>query len=379
MFTSGGQPELCIVCRGGGKGGGGSYQAAQPLPPTVVTDPVNGMSFTDTRVYGDLNNPGTATSGASAEDQLNAEIAQRQANEKATSDAATAQAQATAAQNESTFQTNRQNAYDTAMQQAIRAFTLQGADPNQYMASDIVPALQRQFQSVQDLDPNPTAAFPTNLGDTIVNQVLGGKRTQATNALNSIFTPTYADTQLPDTMTQDYVNSIVNQQFDPLSQQLINAQKRGTLSDPGYQAALNALNQKKSAATSQVNTLGQGILSTDRNALNDYISGAKSDASNLALAGNFDPNVYAGTAAGKVASDVSGFGGALQNAVGDTQFANLSDLINAGGAVQGSQNPNAANPGGTPTSAGAGNLSPAYMTDDQLAQQKRGLGNTGAF
>jgi hypothetical protein len=376
MFTSGGQPELCIMLRGGGKGGGGAAAAPPALSPTVLTDPVSGKSFIDNPQY-DAN--GKVIPGTSAQDQLNAEITQRQADEQSKSDAATAQAQADAAAKEQGFQTSRQSAYDTAMQQAIRAFQLQGVDPNQYMASDITPALQRQFQSIQDLDPNPTAAFPTNLGDTIVNQVTAGKRTQAGNALNSLFAPTYADTQLPDTMTSDYVNNIVNQQFDPLSQQLINAQKRGTLNDPGYQAAVNALNTKKAAATSQVNTLGQGILSTDRNALNDYISGAKTSANSLSLADQFDPNTYATGAQGKVASDVSGFGGALQTAVGDTQFANLNDLINAGGAVQGSQNPNAANPNGVPTAAGGGNLSPSFVSQDELAKQTRGLGNTGAF
>jgi hypothetical protein len=76
----------------------------------------------------------------------------------------------------------------------------------------------------------------------------------------------------------------------------------------------------------------------------------------------------------------SSFGGALRDAVGDTKFADISDLINAGGAVQGSQNPNAINPTGKPTTAdGGGALSPAYVSDDELAKRGRGLGNTGAF
>lgn len=376
MFTSGGQPELCFVLRGGGKGGGGAAAAPPPLSPTVLTDPVSGKAFIDNPQY-DAN--GKLIPGTSAQDQLNAEITQRQADEQAKSDAATAQTTATANQAQQDFYNNRLAAGQTAKDQIFRAFQLQGVDPMQYDASDIEPALARSWNSIQNLDPNPTAAYPTNLGDTIVNQVTAGKRTQAGNALNSLFAPTYADTALPDTMTGDYVSNIVNQQFDPLSQQLVNAQKRGTLNDPGYAAAVAALNAKKAAATSQVQTLGQGILSTDRNALNDYISGAKTSANSLSLADQFDPNTYATGAQGKVASDVSGFGGALQTAVGDTQFANLSDLINAGGAVQGSQNPNAANPNGVPTAAGGGNLSPSFVAQDELAKQTRGLGNTGAF
>jgi hypothetical protein len=243
------------------------------------------------------------------------------------------------------------------------------------MQSDIVPTLQRQFQSVQDLDPNPTAAFPTNLGDTIVNNVLSGKRTQSLNALNNIFTPNYAQNVLPDATTGNYVNDVVNQQFDPLMAQLTNAQKRGTLTDPGYQAALDKFNTAKTGATNTVQNLGAGILSSDRSALNDYISGARSDVNSLTLGQAFDPKSYSDVASGKVTSDLSNFGGALQNAVGDTKFANISDLINAGGAVQGSQNPNATNPTG-PKVPSAGDDAPPPPDTTNL---QRGLGNVGAF
>jgi hypothetical protein len=252
-------------------------------------------------------------------------------------------------------------------------------DPGQYWESTIQPALQRQYNAIQDLDPNPAAAFPTNIGDTILNSAQSGRRTQALNELNKTFTPTYAQTALPSSALDPFVNSTVAAQFDPLGAQLINAQKRGTLNDTGYQAALDALNAKRNAATSTVRTLGQGILSANQSDLNSYITGARSDVNNLSLGASFDPNTYATGAQQKVTADLSGLGGALKNAVGDTQYANLSDLINAGGAVQGSQNPSASNPAGNPATAGAGDLSPAFQPADVLANQKRGLGNVGAF
>ena len=230
--------------------------------------------------------------------------------------------------------------------------------------------MQRQYQAIQDLDPNPTAAFSPDLGQSIINNILSGKRTQATNAYNQTFTPNYSTNLLPDTTTGAYAGNIVNEQFDPLMQGLTNAQKRGTLTGAGYQAALDALNQKKSAAMNTVNTLGQGILSTDRKSLDDYISGGRTDISNLNLTGNFDPSTYAGTAAQKAQGYLGDFGGALRNAVGQTKFADLSDLINAGGAVQGAQNPTANNP-----IAGAG--AAPIPADDPNKQ--RGLGSTGAF
>jgi hypothetical protein len=246
------------------------------------------------------------------------------------------------------------------------------------MDSDIKPALQRQYNSIKDLDPNPTAAFDPSLGDTIIGDVLSGKRTTSSNALNTIFKPTYAQDALPDSLTGQYKNTILDEQFNPLQAQLENAKKRGTLGGTGYDAAEDRLKQKRSAADTNLNTLGANILTNDRTGLNDYISGARDDVSKLSLADSFDPNTYSSAAKGKVDTYTSGFGGALRDAVGDTKFADISDLMNAGGAVQGSQNPNATNPTGTPTTAtGGGPLSPAFVSDDELSKRGRGLGNTG--
>jgi len=392
MFSEGGQPLHVHVARGGGKGGGGgggSPQAYQPPPPVVLTDPVSGKSFVDKPAgitggrTGWMPMPGggyafipadQGSQGPSAQEQLNAEIDQRKAEEKATSDAAKAEATTTAANKESTFLTNRTAAYKNAYDTIIRNFQQQGADPSQYITSDINPALERQLSTIQDLDPNPAAAFSPDLGQTIINNIVSGKRTQATNALNQTFTPNYTTNLLPDTTTAQYASGLVNEQFDPLMSGLTNAQKRGTLTGAGYNAALDALNQKKAAAMNTVNTLGSGILSTDRKSLDDYISGARSDVNNLNLTSTFDPSTYAGAAASKAQGYLGDFGGALRNAVGQTKFADLSDLINAGGAVQGATNPNAANPAG-----GVQGTSPAFTPEDTLAQQKRGLGNVGAF
>lgn len=368
MFTPSGQIDLLSfagVRGGGGKGGGGGSDPR--FQQTTLVDPVNGRTFTD-------NFFTQAMGGKSASQQLNEEITQRQAEEKAASDAAAAKAAADAQTAETNFQTNRQTAYDDALRAVQRRFQLEGVDPAAYMTTDIVPTLQRQFNSVQDLDPNPSAAFPTSLGDTIVGNVLSGKRTQALNTLNSTFTPNYTTNLLPDSTTSNYVNDILNEQFNPLSQQLSNALKRNTLTPVGFQAATDELNRRRGAAAATVQNLGQNILESDRKGISDLITGARNDVSNLTLGQTFDPSVYAGQAAGKAQSDLSNFGGALRNAVGDTKFATIQDLINAGGAVQGANNPNAANPSGTISPQ-----SPFATTDADLQNRKRGLGNVGAF
>jgi hypothetical protein len=253
----------------------------------------------------------------------------------------------------------------------MHSFQLQGLDPNQYMATDIQPALQRQFNSIQDLDPNPAGSFPTSLADTILGNVTSGRRSSATNALNQVFTPNFTNNLLPDSTTGGYIDDILNEQFNPLTQQLTNAQNRNTLNPVGYQGALDALNAKKTAARSTVQNLGQGILDTDRNDINSIISGARDTASGLSAGQSFDPSIFAGQATSRAQTDLSNFGGALRNAVGETKFANINDLLNAGGAVQGPFNPNAA-PGGV---GGFG----TPLVESEEAKKARGLGNTGAF
>jgi hypothetical protein len=379
MFSEGGQPCLSRMARGGGKGGGGGQQYYPPPPPLVLTDPVTGKSFvqqTQIGPYGGIENV-----GPSPEDQLNAEIDARLKDAQVKSDAATTAANTTAATNESNFQTSKTNAYNDALAAITHTFQLQGLDPNKYMASDILPALTSAQNSIKDLDPNPSAAFAPNLGTTILNNIQSGARTTGLNTLNQTFTPDYVTNALPDSSLNDLVTSTVNQQFDPLGVQLQNAQKRGLLSGPGYDAALAKLNDLKTGATSQVQSLGSNILAGDRSKLTDYITGARTDANNLLLGSSFDPSSYAKTAGGMVSTDLSGLGGALSSAVGDTKFANIDDLINAGGAAQGAQNPTAAAPGGPgpTTAAGGAPLSPAYQAPDALAKQPRGLGDTGAF
>jgi len=348
QFTAGGQLDLISFhgVRGGGKGGG----SPPPAPPPTYTSPSDAMVF---------NSPA----------ELNAHLSQLQQEKDATAAANQAKADAATAKNEQDFLTRRGEALTGARQNVNRAFQLAGVDPSLYAQSDIDPALNRAASTIQDLDPNPSSAFSPTLGQDIINSITTGKRGEALRGLNQTFTPTYANTALPSSLLDPQVTSLVNEQFDPLTQQLTNARNRGTLTDPGYNAALAALQQKRSGAEATVRNLGEGILSGERNDLGDYISGARSTASGLNLADTFDPSAYTSEAGRRVQTDISGLPGALRNAVGGTQFATLQDLMNAGGASQGATNALGPTPAG-----GAG-----AATDLLDPNKKRGLGTQGAF
>lgn len=367
MFTPSGHVDHLTFAglRGGGKGGGGGGSQKTLWDETTVVDPATGEAYTSSpwSMY---------QGGKSAAEQLNDAIRTRKAKEAETATTAQQAADAKAAADRSTFDTRRQGAYDTALQDTLRSFTNAGVDPNAYRAGYIDPALNRVNQGIQDLDPNPYGAYSDSLGSTIVNQATTDRRNQLTNQYNSIFSPNYSTTAIPDSTTGGYIDQILNEQFDPLTAQLTNAQKRNTLTDTGYNAALERLNQKKSSARETVSNLGANILSGYRSGLDDLIKGGRSDISSLSLSGQFDPESYKTRAGELVTRDMSNFGGALRNAVGNSQFADLTDLLNTGGAVQGATNPTAANPIG---GGGSTTLTP----DEELATRKRGLGNTGAF
>lgn len=358
-------------------GGGGGATVA----PTYI-DPVNGMTFTDNMVNGSgpfssINHRAVTGSGATA---LNAEIAQRQAQEKAASNAALDKTAANEAQSKADFQTRFDTAKNNALTGANQYFTQQGYDPARF-ATETANAISRSAGNVQDMSPNPGAEFSPSLGASVLADINSGYQNRAGNAVNGLFGQQYATNNVSDSWLNPAVQGALSSQFDPLSAQLTNAQKRGTLNSTGYDAALQALGNSRTAATSTISGLGQNILNSDRGQLNDYITGARNDAAhvNASSFDSFDPNSYLTGAQGMTSRFQDNFGGDLTNAIGSTSFSDLSSLLNAGGAVQGASDPTATNPASGPGGAGGPGISDAYLAQQALGKEQRGLGSQGAF
>lgn len=359
---------------------GGAPASPFPVAPTF-SDPVNGMTFADAA-------------------DLNAEIASRQASDLDTSNAQLATNQTTNTANESTFQQALAKAQGQATTNADSYFTDNGYDPTQY-ASQIAQAIQTASGNVFDpnaglgtttpvtntsFDPAINAAFSPNLGAQILQGINSGVQSKATNAISSEFAPTYAQDQISNDWLAPAAASAIGAQFDPLSDQLTNALKRGTLNQTGYDAALQSMTSAKTAAQSTVNELGSNILANDRTGLDNYIMGAKNDAAdvNADTFAGFDPTKYLTGAGNLVSQDQGNFSGDLTNAIGKTSFDDIGTLLNAGGVVQGANDPTATNPIGAPGAGGVGipgggGVSDAYIAQQALANQNRGLGSSGAF
>lgn len=348
---------------------GGAPAAPAPTPP-VFTDPVNGRSFNTSF-------------------ELNDEINRREATEKAISDDNAWQAASNQGINENQYQQDLAAGKTNATNDVNRYFTENGYDPNRYN-SQIASAILRASNGIVDPAQGTTTttvpsymstvqkAFSPNLGAQILQEINSGVQSNATNRVANEFSPTYAQDNITDDWLSPAVDSALGAQFDPLSSQLLNAQKRGTLNDVGYDAAVKALTGAKTAARSTVNNLGTNILNNDRSGIDNYITSAKNDAAglNAATADTFDPTKYLTGATDKVNRYKSNFSGDLTNAIGSTAFSSLGDLLNAGGVVQGANDPTAANP---KAGDSGGAVSDAFIAQQALANEKRGLGSNGAF
>lgn len=354
----------------GGGGKGGSKSA--PVQPQYV-DPVNGMSFTDSNPF--------VKDGA---DKLNAEIAQRTANEKTNSDALAQAAKDKAAQDETDFQSRAGAAKQSALGDIRSYFQTQGIDPTQF-DPQITQAVDSASQAVPDLDPAPRGKYAPTLASDLFNNLQSGRQATTLRNFNNEFSPSYSQTAIPDSLISSHVADIVNAQLDPLSSQLQNAQKRGTLNDQGYAAALKSLGDARTKATSTVTSLANGVLAKDRGDLDSYLGTGRSAAGTVPLGTNFDDSSYLTGAQTRSKQATDAFGGDLSNAVGSAKFADLTQLLNAGGNVQGASDPTAANPvggigpNGAPIPGGAGDLSPSAIAQAAMANEKRGLGTTGAY
>ena len=334
---------------GGGKGGGTSVQS----PPPSYVDPVTGRTY-------------------SSPDQLNAAISAREAQEKQAAETAAAEAEAKRIADLAGFNTRLDSAYNQSQDNINQYFSSLGLDPTQY-AAQITNRLNTQRSQVPQLDPNPYAVFGDNLGQSIVNELTGAAQSRGRTQLDSLFGQNYSANELPLHLVDPVIQQILGERISPLQDQLTNAQLRGTLNDKGMSGALEQLNQDRTAGQSTLSRLGTNVLMGDRGEVDNYLSGVYNTASTMPLlaANTFDPNQYYNEAESRTDRYRSNLYGDTLNALGNTQFSDITKLLNAGGVAQGPYDPTIENP--------IGGVSAGALAQNIINSQNRGLGTQGQF
>lgn len=229
----------------------------------------------------------------------------------------------------------RQTAVGTADQQAQGYFKDRGFDPSQY-EPDIQSRIQDLLSTVNPADPAP-GQYLRDIGQYVYNQKQDAGRENATRSLGSTFTPDFERGKVSDTFDDPYINQADTAARGTADQYVQNLLKRGVITNTGAAGAEANLDAQGGRVRSQLNDIGQGLISSGRQSLTDVGNRAKNTAGTLNLGQSFDPNQY-GSELDKTFQDFSSkfgdqFSGSVPSGLYDT-----SGLSSAAGVAQGAQN-----------------------------------------
>jgi hypothetical protein len=234
--------------------------------------------------------------------------------------------------------------------------------------SQIDSALNNARASVPRLDSNPGAYIN---GQSIADLVLGNATTQARNQygnqVNQFAGNGFADQRVGSTMDDSYLENILMEQYNPALQQIQRAFDRGTLNEQGFTTAQNSLNSQRSAAMSNLQTTGGGVLQALRDQLSGIGNEARTGASSYNLGQQFDPNSYKSRIDTTYNEGLAGLEGNIRNAVGGQQFFDIGSILSSGGIGQGT------------TAGGNRAMFDAFQESEADRNKQRGLGTQGVF
>lgn len=165
------------------------------------------------------------------------------------------------------------------------------------------------------------------------------------------------------------VNDFISTNYDNALTQLDRALKRGTLSQSGYNNALNNLNTQRSGAETTIGSIGQGILDDYRNALTEKVQGFGSniDNYNLSKYGTINTDAFQNSLNDLYNSQQQGLESRFNLATQDLKPFDVTGIIGDARVAQGINN--------TQTDE----LLTAIEDSERKKDKKVGLGNKGLF
>lgn len=167
----------------------------------------------------------------------------------------------------------------------------------------------------------------------------------------------------------DLVNNFITTNYDNALTQLDRALKRGTLTQSGYDNALENLNTQKSGAETTIGNIGKGIMDNYRTALTEKAQGfgANLDNYDLSKYGQVSADKFADSFNKLYGDQQAGFESEFNLATQDVTPFDISGIIGDARVAQGVNN--------TQTDELLG----AIEDVEQKKDKKVGLGNKGLF
>lgn len=290
----------------------------------------------------------SAMEEAQAQIALERERAKLQADQSA---AAKAAADAERAEKIAKAQSKQQAGYDNAVSYGGQQINARGLDQglvDQYGVLDLFRSeLDRKRQSFAEDDINPLYGESTAFADALAagtNRYRNDLRNQfnaGAGDVNSIFA---------DTMDDSILDAILGTERGNVEAQINAARERGSLSNVGYNKALEKLAAQSKAARAELEDIGRGVLSGYRT---NYSSTADTTRNQIGSAG-FDNKFDVGgalSALNNLRSQLSGrLEGDIYRATEGQSFFNPNAILSYGQNLQGFFNPS--------KQAGVGETSP---------------------
>lgn len=253
-----------------------------------------------------------------------------------------------------------------AEQSIYNAFDQSGVGYDDYM--DRINAALDLEQSGKSYGMD--TAFSTDLGANILDDIRNAQIRDNKKAVGQYAPDNFGQSAFASTADDAVIDAILDEQFGGASDAIMRAYDRGTLNQQGFDYAMNNLNTQKSAAMSQLQDIGGGVLSGYRDQLQDVADSAYSGASSWDFGDTFDPSSYQSqldTLQGELGGALEGD---LRTAVGGQQFFDTSGLISKAGVSQGQQNTGL---------GGSGGLLASLQDRKKKEEDQRGLGTQGSF
>lgn len=214
--------------------------------------------------------------------------------------------------------------------------------------------------------------FNTDFVDTLLNEDRSARR-QAATARAQRELPTDFTNVFSSSADDPFIDAILGRQSGEARAQLERAQRRGNLTDTGFQAGLGRIDELSRAGRTQAQSLGDAVINRYRSEASDVRNRALERAGSVDL---FEPD-FDLTPFSSQLGDVqnrfnTNLAGEVEGALAGQSFFDIGDILNRAGVTQGAQN-----------AAGTGELSPAALLAErqrkQQEQSQRGIGGGGTF
>ena len=206
--------------------------------------------------------------------------------------------------------------------------------------------------------------FDTALGDARSKQ-----RTNYSRDLMNDISDNYLDDTFSNKVDDPILDAILGEQFGDANTYLTSARDRGQLNNISYERALQNLEKEKSKARGELETLGRGVLTTNRNTVAGKRDAVGSRINNF----DFGDTIDIAGEKNRLRSSATDLIGSLdtdiRRTIGDRDFFDPNSLVSKSAAFTGTSNYNPNNGG---TGQQPGNPLLSVFTDQQRNKQTQG-------